>query len=90
MSGASYEIVGATRQTMECAVALECNVRIRFDRLEYVGDHVAVHVAVLVALERRLAHLDPRRVERHVAVLRRRHQQNVFEVFERFKTKTKM
>lgn len=83
MSGTADKVASATRQVVERGVSLEDNVGVFVDGFEDVPDHFTVQVAESGrVLDGAFAHLDARRVEGHVAILRRGHEKNVLEVLE--------
>lgn len=83
MSGAADEVASATGQVVERRVSLEHDIGVLVDGFEDVPDHFAVQVAESGrVLDGAFTHLDARRVKGHVAVLRRRHEEDVLEVLE--------
>lgn len=83
MSGSADEVASATGQVVERGVSFEHDVGVFVDGFEDVPDHFAVQVAESGrVLDGAFAHLDASRVERHVAVLWGRYEEDVLEVLE--------
>ena len=83
MRSASNKVARPARQRMKRTVSLKHNAWIFLYGLEYIGDHFFVDRAVHSILQRCLAHFNPSRMKRNVAVLRRRHQQHILKVLKR-------
>lgn len=83
MSGTADKVASATGQVVERGVSLKDDVGVFVDGFEDIPDHFAVQVAESGRVfDGAFAHLDARRVEGHVAVLGRRHEEDVLEVLE--------